>query len=84
MNKKFKIFFISNTPEFFSFFMINHIKKLSTKYDIFVCCENANSLKKKLPKNVFFININLKRNLSILSDIKVFFVLLFHFLKNKT
>lgn len=83
MNKKFKIFFISNTPEFFSFFMINHIKKLSTKYDIFVCCENANSLKKKLPKNVFFININLKRNLSILSDIKVFFVLLFHFLKTK-
>ena len=47
MNKRFKIVLIANTSNFFNVFMLNHIKQLSKKYDLFICCNDADKLKKK-------------------------------------
>ena len=47
MNKRFKIFLIANTSNFFNVFMLNHIEQLSKNYDIFICCNDADKLKKK-------------------------------------
>ncbi len=83
MNKKTKIALIANTSNFFSVFMLNHIEQLSKKYQIFICCNDANKLKKKIPSNVFLININFKRGISFLSDINTFFITLIFFLKKR-
>ena len=53
MNNKFKIVLISNTSNFFNSFMINHIKELSKKYKLFICCNNATDLKKKNSEQCF-------------------------------
>ena len=50
MNKRFKIALIANTSNFFNVFMLNHIEKLSKKYDLFICCNEADKLKKKIPR----------------------------------
>ena len=84
MNKRLKVFFISNTSEFFTNFLSNHIKKISSKHNVFIICNNANNLKKKNSKNVFFINVNFKRNLNIFYDIKALIEVFFLFFKNKT
>jgi glycosyltransferase involved in cell wall biosynthesis len=81
--KKLKIALVSNTSNFFRVFMLNHIKHLSKKYDLFICCNNAKNLKKKVPNNVSLIDINFKRGFSLLNDIISFFLTLFFFLKNK-
>ena len=81
MNKRLKVFFISNTSEFFTNFLSNHIKKISSKHNVFIICNNANNLKKKNSKNVFFINVNFKRNLNIFYDIKALIEVFFYFLK---
>ena len=83
MNKKFKIVLIANTSNFFNVFMLNHIEQLSKKYDLFVCCNDADKLKKKIPSNVSLININFKRSISLFHDIVAFFITLFFFLKKK-
>ena len=46
MNKKIKIVLIANTANFFSVFMLNHIEQLSKKYQVFICCNDVNKLKK--------------------------------------
>ena len=83
MNKRFKIFLIANTSNFFNVFMLNHIEQLSKKYDIFICCNDADKLKKKIPSNVSLININFKRSISLFHDIAAFFITLFFFFKKK-
>ncbi len=47
MNKKIKIVLIANTYNFFNSFMLNNIDKLSRKYKLIVCCNDAKKLKKK-------------------------------------
>ncbi len=81
MIKKFKIILISNTSNFFNSFMLNHVKKLSNQYDLFICCNNADSLKKKFPNNVTLININFRRGLNLFHDLLNFFLVLFSFIK---
>ena len=58
MNKKSKIVLIANTSSFFNSFMINHIKHLSKKYELFICCNDTYKLKKFIPNNVSLKNIN--------------------------
>ena len=81
MNKRFKIVLIANTSNFFNVFMLNHINKLSKKYDLFICCKDADKLKEKIPSNASLININFKRGISLFNDIAAFFITLFFFLK---
>jgi len=83
MNKRFKIVLIANTSNFFNVFLLNHIEQLSKKYDLFICCNDADRLKKKIPSNVSLININFKRSINLFYDIATFFITLFFFLKKK-
>ena len=83
MNKRFKIVLIANTSNFFNVFMLNHIEQLSKKYDLFICCNDADKLKKKIPSNVSLININFKRSISLFHDIAAFFITLFFFFKKR-
>ena len=63
--------------------MTNHINSLSKKYDLYLCCSDAYKLKNLFLKKVFLININYKRGLSIVDDIKAFLVTLYLILKIK-
>lgn len=83
MNKRYKIILIANTYNFFNSFMLNHIKELSKKYKIFLCCNNASKLKKSIPNNVSLININYKRGINFFHDIIIFFSTLFFLIKKK-
>ena len=83
MNKRFKIVLFANTSNFFNVFMLNHIEQLSKKYDLFICCNDADKLKKKIPGNVSLININFKRSISLFHDIATFFITLFFFIKKR-
>ena len=83
MNNKFKIALISNTSNFFNSFMINHVTELSKKYKLFICCNNASDLKKKLPRNISLADINFKREFNIFYDIISFFIIFLFFVKNK-
>jgi len=83
MNKKLKIVLIANAYNFFNSFMLNHIQQLSKKYDLFICCNNAEKLKKSVPNNVSLINVNFKRGLSLFHDIITSISTLLFFLKNR-
>lgn len=83
MNNKKKIILISNTFNFFNVFMLNHIKHLSYKYALCICCKNAHFLKKKVPKNVLLINVNFIRGISFFNDIIAFFSLLLVFMVHR-
>ena len=83
MNKKSKIALISNTPNFFTAFTLKHIKQLSKKYNLFICCNAPDKLKKIIPNNVSLINLNFKRNISFFHDIVSFLLTLFFFLKER-
>ena len=83
MNKKSKIALISNTPNFFAAFTLKHIKQLSKKYNLFICCNDPDKLKKIIPNNVSLINLNFKRNISFFHDIVSFLLTLFFFLKER-
>ena len=83
MNKKSKIALISNTPNFFAAFTLKHIKQLSKKYNLFICCNAPDKLKKIIPNNVSLINLNFKRNISFFHDIVSFLLTLFFFLKER-
>ena len=61
--------------------MLNHIFELSKRYDLYICCNNASKLKKKVPRNVSLININYKRGLSLFHDLFTFLITLFYILK---
>lgn len=83
MNKKFKLFLFANTYNFFNSFMVNNIKHLSKKYELYIFCSDAKKLKKLIPNNVSLINIDFKRGLRLFYDIKTFFITLFFFLEKK-
>lgn len=83
MNSKFKIVLISNTSSFFNSFMINHIRKLSKKYKLIICCNNVSDLKKKIPSNVSLVDINFKRGFNIFYDFIAFLDILLFFIKNR-
>ena len=80
MNKRLKIFLISNTSNFFNVFMLNHIKQLSKKHDLFICCNDVEKLNSLIPANVSLININFKRGISLFNDIATFLFLLIFFI----
>lgn len=80
MSNKKKIILISNTYNFFNVFMLCHIKYLSNKYDLCICCKNAHLLKKKVPKSVLLKDVNFKRGISFFYDIIAIFSLLLVFM----
>ena len=83
MNKKPKIALISNTSNFFNSFTLKHIEQLSKNYELFVCCNDPINLKKLVPKNVSFVNLKFKRNISFFNDILSFLLTLIFFFKEK-
>ena len=68
MKKSFKIAFVATNHGTIRSFMLPHIRKLSSKHDIFIFCKDANLLKKLVPKKVILNNVNFKRKPSLLSD----------------
>ena len=83
MTKKLKLVLIANTSHFFNSFMLNHIKQLSKKYDVLICCNDVNKLEKLTPSNVSLIRMNFKRGLKLYNDIIVFLITLFFFFKER-
>ncbi len=79
MRKKFKIVLIANTCNFFNVFMLEHIKQLSIKNKVLVCCNEAYKLKKIVPRNVILVNIKFKRGISLFNDFLAFVSILFFF-----
>jgi glycosyltransferase involved in cell wall biosynthesis len=79
MDRKLKIAVVSTTSSVVKSFMINHITTLSTKYAIFVYCNNADELKNSLPDNVVLTNINIQRKPNLFSDILIFLKLTMYF-----
>lgn len=80
MIKKYKLILVANTFVFFKVFLLNHIKYLSKKYDIFIICNNSIELKELIPRNVSLININFKRGFNFIHDVLSFFMILYFFL----
>ena len=62
---------------------MQHIHLLSKNYELLICCNNANKLKKCIPKNIKLINISYKRGVNFLSDLNALFCTLYFFLKNR-
>ena len=83
MNKKLKIVLIANTSNFFNTFMLNHIKYLSKRYELFICCNDAYKLQKLIPPNVSLISINFKRGFNLFYDVVGFLVTIFFFLTKR-
>jgi glycosyltransferase involved in cell wall biosynthesis len=77
------IAFVSTTASTISAFMLCHIKKLSSYYNLLIFCNNAVSLKKKLPHNVSLNNINFRRKPSLIIDFTAFLLLTFLLIKKK-
>ena len=74
---------VTTTATTINSFMLAHVKQLSLKYNLSIYCNNALSLKKSLPKNIYLKNINFKRKPNLISDFLTLMTLLFFFLKNK-
>ncbi len=83
MKKRSKVVLIANTSNFFKAFLLKHVDHLSKKCNLFICCNDADKLKKFIPKNVSLVNINFKRGLNIFNDIITFLATLFFFFKEK-
>jgi len=83
IKKKYKIAFIAPTYITFKAFMLNHIKELNKKYIIFIYCNDAHKLKNLVSRNTHLIDIEFKRNINILFDFRIFFVLLFFLFKHR-
>ena len=62
MKKKLTIAFVSSTAFTIDAFVLNHIEKLSSNYNLLIICNDAKSLK-KVPKNVILHNLDFKKNL---------------------
>ena len=75
MKKKNKIAIVANHSDSIKSFMLNHIRKLSIRYDIFIFCNDIYSLKKILPKNIRIRLFKIKRRPNIFSDLKSLFYL---------
>lgn len=81
--KKKKAFFIANSPDFLKIYLLKHIDFLSRKFELYVCCKNANQLKGFVSNDTILISINFERGLSFLNDVRSFFKILSFFLKIK-
>jgi len=77
------IAFVSTTASTINSFMLGHIKKLSSYYNLLILCNDAMSLKKKVPKNVSLINLNFYRKPNLIIDLKTFLLLTYLIIKNK-
>jgi glycosyltransferase involved in cell wall biosynthesis len=83
MKQKLTIVLVSTTAFTIGAFMLNHIKKLSSYYDLLIFCNNATSLKKKVPSNVSLVNLNFHRKPNLIIDLKTFLILTYLMIKNK-
>ncbi len=77
------IAFVSTTASTINSFMLGHIKRLSSHYNLLILCNDAISLKKKVPNNVSLINLNFYRKPNLIIDIKTFLFLTYLIIKNK-
>ena len=71
-NRK-SIVIICTTAKMVRFFLVKHIEAFSKEYRVFVVCnlyEQENILD-VLPDNVHVLNMQIKRNIDLLSDIKI-------------
>ena len=75
MKQKLTIVLVSTTAFTIDVFMLSHIKKLSNYYDLLIFCNNATSLKKKVPSNVSLVNLNFHRKPNLIIDLKTFLIL---------
>ena len=83
MNQKLTIVLVSTTVFTISAFMLSHIKKLSNYYNLLIFCNDAMTLKKKVPSNVSLINLNFYRKPNLITDLKTFLILTYLMIKNK-
>ena len=83
MKQKLTIVLVSTTAFTIDVFMLSHIKKLSNYYDLLIFCNNATSLKKKVPDNVSLVNLNFHRKPNLIIDLKTFLMLTYLMIKNK-
>ena len=84
MKQKLTIVLVSTTAFTIDVFMLSHIKKLSNYYDLLIFCNNATSLKKKVPNNVSLVNLNFHRKPNLIIDLKTFLMLTYLMIKKKT
>lgn len=81
--EKEKIAIVAAAPETVISFMSDHIKTLSSHYDVYVLCSNTcNFQDYKIHNFVHFINVLIKRNISIFQDFISLFRLIFIFYKH--
>lgn len=83
MSQKPIIAFVSTTVFSVDAFMLNHIKKLNKYYNILILCNNASSLKKKIPSNVLLFDLNFYRKPNFIIDLQTFLKLTYLLIKNK-
>ncbi len=83
MKQKLTIVLVATTAFTIGAFMLNHIKKLSSYYNLLIFCNNATSLKKKVPSNVSLVNLNFHRKPNLIIDLKTFLILTYLMIKNK-
>ena len=83
MKQKLTIVLVTTTAFTIDVFMLSHIKKLSNYYDLLIFCNNATSLKKKVPDNVSLVNLNFHRKPNLIIDLKTFLMLTYLMIKNK-
>ena len=83
MKQTLTIAIVSTTASTINAFMLCHINKLSSQYNLLILCDDAMSLKKKVPNNVVLNNIKFHRKPNLIIDIKTFFILLYFLIKNK-
>ena len=83
MKKKLTIAFVSTTAFTIDAFVLNHIEKLSSNYNLLIICNNAQLLKNKVPKNVILHNLDFYRKPNLAIDIKTFFELTYFIIKSK-
>ena len=83
MKKNKKIAIVSTEAITINAFMLGHIKKLSHHYNLLIFCNNAESLKRLLPKSVSLTNINFRRKPDLINDTVTFLLLLYYLIKNK-
>ena len=82
MKKKLTIAFVSTTAFTIDAFVLNHVKKLNSNYNLIIICNNAKSLKNKVPKNVILYNLNFYRKPNLAIDIKTLFELTYFIIKS--
>lgn len=83
MKEKLTIAFVSTTAITVDAFLLNHIEKLTKNYNLIIICNDAKSLKKKVPNNVTLHNLDFFRKPNLLVDIKTLLKLTYWIIKSK-